>query len=118
MVVLSPNFTVLASLSVLAVVSMIPTSVEAVALPSPPHRAGSRGSPPSRQSSNQGSSVDGGSSHSPDVKGADADPFGAAAIPTLPLPGLRKKRSSPLENRLEQVCLLKFLSQSSSNVRL
>lgn len=82
MVVLSPKFAILASLSALAVLSTVPTA-EAVAIPD--NREGTRGDPFVAQ----GSSVNGASSSSPSVQGADAPGDG---VPVLPLPGLSKRR--------------------------
>ena len=95
MVVLSPNFAILASLSALAVVSMLPAA-EAVAIPS--------------QDNNQGdTSLNGQSSSSANAKGAQDSP--GSITPVLPLPGLSKRRvvaashgkSDVKEHKLEEV---------------
>lgn len=94
MVVLSPNFTVLASLSALAVVSMLPATAEAAVLPNTPGRRGQAEGPFSpHRTSNAASSQrhSSGSSHSPATEGQDGATQSNGPIPALPLPGLSKR---------------------------
>ncbi|KIP07448.1 hypothetical protein PHLGIDRAFT_127644 [Phlebiopsis gigantea 11061_1 CR5-6] len=93
MVVLSPNFTVLASLSALAVVSMLPTGAEAIALPSTPQRSSHSRRPNAATTEGR----NGGNSYTPDVKGKDAD-SSSSPIPALSLPGLPKRGTFGVEH--------------------
>ena len=102
MVVLSPNFTVLASLSALAVVSMIPTGAEAVALTRTPERSStSKGdSFTSHREVNTGSRQgrNGQNSFSPDAKGQDASSSSDTPIPALSLPPLQGRGTFGVEH--------------------
>lgn len=87
MVVLSPNFTILASMSVVAVMTMLPTA-DAVAI----NKSGNSASV------QPGHGLNGGTSTSPDVKGPDAIPVGQGSpgditdgVTSLPLPNTPRR---------------------------
>jgi hypothetical protein len=98
MVVLSHKFTILASISALAVVSMLPMGIEAVALPNPTARDNSRGDPFAHQSGSRPSNhrgPNGGTSQTPDVNGEDASSSLGDTASLLPLSGLSKRGLGP-----------------------
>lgn len=78
MVVLSRSFTILASLSTLAAVSVLPVSVSGAPLPSPARHAPPHANRHPNNGRNHG--TNGAPSHTPDARGQDAAPAGVQGI--------------------------------------
>ncbi len=82
MVVLSPSFTLLASLSAIAAVSFLPAPVDGAAIPSPVHHGKEKSNhePYSRHGTN------GGTSTTPDANANDPQSADSSSAPIIPLP--------------------------------